>query len=359
MATNLDASSSIDQAIMEDEDHTLLPTCLSATEPQQDIVDVSILIVSYNTRVLLDSCLASVQTQTSCIYEVIVVDNASHDGSSELVQQQYPAVKLIQNSTNAGFSIAVNQASRAAQGCYLLLLNSDSVLWTGAIDRLVTYMDAHPDVGICAPANLSTQGKHKRNYQQTSTPWHYCRAALRPFIPSVVRAGKRSFLPTRHLVLPDSGSIVQDVEVVHGNSLMIRASLFKAVGGLDEAFFMYVEDVDLCLRVRQAKQQIRYVPESVITHHGGRSSADQQIIRINGMIGYHIIRSRYHYVQKHFGRSWMWMLRLCYILASVGWFLLGIGSFHAATRSQRLGLAKLLFFVSPLHLRVDRSHNEA
>ena len=116
-------------------------------------MDVSFVIVSYNTCAHLDACLTSIQTATSCRHEVIVVDNGSTDGSTALVQERYPAVRLLANPGNVGFATANNQGARVARGRYLLLLNPDTRVTPGAIERLTVFLDNHPEIGICAPQN--------------------------------------------------------------------------------------------------------------------------------------------------------------------------------------------------------------
>jgi GT2 family glycosyltransferase len=134
-------------------------------------MNVSVLIVSYNTCALLDACLTSIARETRCAHEVIVVDNASRDGSAAMVRDRHPYVKLVANQGNAGFAAANNQASRLAEGHYWLFLNPDTVIVDSAIDRLAAFLDVHPGVGVCGPCHLDASGRPVTSVFRFPTFW--------------------------------------------------------------------------------------------------------------------------------------------------------------------------------------------
>lgn len=237
--------------------------------PQVDeSIDVSVCIINFNTRDELDSCIASLEMGASSVtLEVIVVDNASIDGSAQMVRTKYPWVKLIENSRNVGFAAGCNQAIRHSRGRYILLLNPDTIVHDGAIEELVKFMDEHSDVAIVGPKLLNTDG----------TLQHSCRA-----FPTLLTGMFRntplerlfpSLKPVRqYLLLNHSHSEPMEVDWVSGAAMLVRRKAIEVVGMLDEGYFMYCEDVDWCWRMRRAGFKVFYVPSAVITHAIGRSS---------------------------------------------------------------------------------------
>lgn len=267
-------------------------------------VDVSVLIVNYNAGRFLAECLASIRTQTCCSYEIIVVDNASTDGSVAMVRHRFPDVTVVENARNVGFAAANNQASRLAGGRYLFLLNPDTLMLPAAIDRLVEFMDTNPAVGVCGPRTLDGEGEAEPSFFSFPTFWNFFWTNLR-------------YTPLRPVALQYSPLHVyswgenqrRDGDWVHGCSLLIRADLYRRLGGLDEAFFMYFEEIELCHRVREAGYTIAYVPQATIVHYGGGSSSIPDDDKINGKIGVYFTRSRYHYLTKLYGRTPSLLLR--------------------------------------------------
>src|SRR5208337_1918906 len=135
-------------------------------------MDVSVVIVSYNTCRILDECIVSIKRVTTCPYEIIVVDNASADDSCGMLREKHPDVTLIENSENAGFARANNQGFAIAQGKYFFMLNSDTVILDHAIDKLVGFMERSPDVGICGPRNIGRDGKLQYNCDHFPSLWN-------------------------------------------------------------------------------------------------------------------------------------------------------------------------------------------
>lgn len=223
-------------------------------------VDLSILIVSWNVRELLVAALAALPAATApTTWEAIVIDNASQDGSAEAVAERFPGVELIRNDTNAGFGRANNQGIAVARGRYVLFLNSDTVTPPAALARLVEFMDAHPEAGVCGPRLLMPDGRPQA-YAFGGDP--------RPGY--LARRGWQRLIRGRALHDWATGAI-QSVDWVSGACLLVRHEALQQVGGFDEAFFMYFEDNDLCLRLRQAGWQVFYYPQVSIIHVGGQS----------------------------------------------------------------------------------------
>ncbi len=222
-------------------------------------IDLSILIVSWNVRELLAAALAALPAAAPATWEAIVIDNASQDGSAGMVAGRFPGVSLIRNTVNAGFGRANNQGIALARGRYVLFLNSDTVTPPAALARLVEFMDAHPEAGACGPRLLLLEGR-PQPYAFGGDP--------RPGY--LVRRGWHRL--ARGRALHDwATSDTQAVEWVSGACLLVRREALQQVGGFDEAFFMYFEDNDLCLRLRQAGWQVFYCPQVSITHVGGQS----------------------------------------------------------------------------------------
>jgi GT2 family glycosyltransferase len=224
---------------------------------------VSALIVSYNTRALLIESIGSVVNEAGV--EVVVVDNASHDGSADTVAEQFPNVHLIRSGTNLGFAAAVNRAAACARGEHLLVLNPDARLEPGALDALVKCMSTHPRAGLVGPALQYPDGSPQA-------------AAFRfPGLAQIVL----DLYPIDRLM--DSRwngriwSAREPVQIDHplGACMLIRRTAWDDVGPLDEGYFMYVEEVDWCRRARQRGWQIWHDPRALAVHHAGQSTRQQ------------------------------------------------------------------------------------
>lgn len=233
--------------------------------PAHDRPDLSVVIVNWNGRGILDDCLRSVFARDPGIgLEVIVVDNASTDGSQEMVRTGHPKAILVENAENRGFAAANNQAMRQARGRHVLLLNSDTVVHGDVLRETVRFLDARPDVGAMACRVLNVDGTDQQVARPAPYWWRLWlwtlgaeKLAGRPAVgkPSRVRLeGER-----------DSGYLA-------GCYLAVPASTIAEVGMLDEDFFFYGEDADWCERVRRAGWRVVQAPVGTITHLGGASS---------------------------------------------------------------------------------------
>jgi hypothetical protein len=300
-------------------------------------IDLSILIVTFNSGSVLAGCLDSIPAATGEKTEIILVDNASRDGTLALVRRNYPAVRVIANPRNVGFAAAVNQAAQAARGSMLLLLNPDTVVQSGAIDQLVSFLAEHPAAGICAPRVLDRHGRIRHNCFRFETPW--------TFFWFGVGVGPLQKLRNRILGRTDwqiDRDSAQNVEAVTGAALLVRRQLYEQLGGMDERFFMYCEDGDFCLRARQAGYQAMLVPRSVMTHIGAASTPHGAAL-LNGMIGRHLLHSRYHYTMKYWGKAAMRTLRLAYGAAGAFFMLAGAMSLDLQRRPLLRRHGKLLW----------------
>ncbi|MBE0428987.1 MAG: glycosyltransferase family 2 protein [Thermoleophilia bacterium] len=252
---------------MSNKTNSIRNNAIAAREP-----DVSIIIVNWNLKDYLLRCLESLQQGASGVStETIIIDNASSDGSAEAVRERYPAAKVLQNDTNEGFSRANNQAMEIARGRYFFLLNNDTFLYEPALKKLVEFMDAHPEAGICGPRVLNEDGT-----LQFRSKGRY---------PSIVRALGHFFLPeslqkrsgNRTLGFYDFGENGKErrMDWVSGCALMVRSEVVNRIGKLDSDMFMYCEDVDWCFRAARAGWSTYYVPSARVLHYGGMSMSRQ------------------------------------------------------------------------------------
>ncbi|MBU4273705.1 MAG: glycosyltransferase family 2 protein [Planctomycetes bacterium] len=236
-------------------------------------MNVSIIIVSYNTCELLRNCLTSVREKTCGVdYEIFVVDNASNDGSCEMLEREFPDVRLVRNRENRGFAKANNQAILMAQGEYVLLLNSDTVLENNAIGVMHEFMRAHPRAAVCGPLLLNADG----TVQQSIDTHVTALSILRKSIVGTTGIGHRFFQSAYH---PRSFDYFKRFQLADGwltgAVLMIRRAVFPEVGLLDEAYHFYNEDADWGLAVSRSQWQTWFIPEAVVTHFLGGSRKTQ------------------------------------------------------------------------------------
>ncbi|MGH2522048.1 MAG: glycosyltransferase family 2 protein [Anaerolineales bacterium] len=234
------------------------------------MVDVSVIVVSYNTRELLAESLRSAFTAHDDLsVEIWVVDNASMDGSPEIVAAQFPDVRLIRNPQNTGFAAANNQALRAASGRFLMLLNSDAALLPGCLAVLRAAFVEHEGLGICGPCLLNPDGSLQPSWGDFPTPKveFLFQSFLYKLWPTRFPYGRRV-----HVLLRPAYRRFQWVDWVTGAALMLRREVFEKIGGLPADVFMYGEDLEYCARARQAGFRVAYVPAARARHHQQKSS---------------------------------------------------------------------------------------
>ena len=231
-------------------------------------MDVSVIIVNWNTKEILRDCLESVYEQAGDIdFEVIVIDNASTDGSVEMIRSDFKRVVLLENAQNNGFAAANNQGMAVAKGRYVLLLNSDTVVLDGAIAKTVGFADAHPRAGVIGCRVLNPDG----TLQPTCFMFP---SILNMFLSSTylykLFPGSRFF--GRELMTWWDRSDVRQVDVVTGCFMLVRREAIDQVGVMDERFFMYAEETDWCYRFRKNGWEVMFAPVGEIVHLGGGSS---------------------------------------------------------------------------------------
>ena len=273
-------------------------------------LDLSIIIVSWNVRDLLDACLGSVYASLGeqgarFGYEIIVIDGASHDGSAEMVADKHPGVQLISLAENVGFTRANNLGLQRSRGRYLLFLNPDTVVMGNALPLMHAYMRDHPDIGVLGPMLLSADGtvqSSRRRFPTLATAFMES-PVLQEWLPNS-RALRRYTMRD----LPDD--VEQDVDWVYGACFLVRRQVYEQVGPLDEAFFMYSEETDWMRRIKGSGWRVAYLPTAKVIHHGGQSSA--QVVAAQHI---YFQSSKVYYFRKHFG----WLageLVRCFLLAS-------------------------------------------
>lgn len=237
------------------------------------MTDVSVIIVNWNTRDILRDCLMSVYEQTTGIaYEVIVVDNASSDGSAAMVKYVFPQVILIENTENKGFAAANNQGMRIAKGRYILLLNPDTLVLDGAIQKTVAYADSRPDVAVTGC----------QVWEDESTIQRTCFCF--PSVPNLLfqklglcRLFPKSRLFGREKMVDWNRDTERRVDVVSGMYMLVRKEVIEQVGLMDEDYFVYAEETDWCCRFRKTGWKCVFTPISRIIHRDGGSKSTEQI----------------------------------------------------------------------------------
>ncbi len=280
-------------------------------------MDLSIIIVNWNTKNFLLQCLESVYSMLKGIeMEVFVVDNGSIDGSVVAAKERFPEVKFIQNEMNLGFARANNQALHHAKGKYLLLLNPDTQVKEGAIERLISFMDAHPEAGGAGAQLLNADGSKQNsiaNFPSLATEL-LNKSLLRFLFPEAFPGKGRDYLEPI------------EVDSVIGACMIVRRDAIEQVGLLDEDYFLFLEETDWCYRMKRAGWKIYHVPQAEIYHFQGKG-AEREKERARA----EYYRSRYHFFKKNRG--------------SLQWFVLLIGSvIKLIVESVIIGVACLFTF---------------
>jgi len=264
-------------------------------------MDLSIIIVNYNTSKLIIQALNSVYKNSKNInFEIIVVDNASKDDSVEMIKKHFPQVILIQNNENLGFSKANNIAIKRSIGEYILLLNSDTIVMEDTLEKMIKYMNDNPDVGASGCKVVLPDGSLDKACKRSfPTPQNALYNALKldRLFPQSKVFGEYN------LTYLDENEI-HDVDCLVGAFMMVRREVIEQVGLLDEDFFMYGEDIDWCYRIKQAGWRIVYYPKTKIIHYKGGSSKKK-----NTKIIYEFHKAMYLFFEKHYKDRYSILLR--------------------------------------------------
>ena len=267
-------------------------------------LDLSIVILNFNTKEILLDCLSSVYEQTSDIdFEVIVVDNASKDGSAEAAKQLFPQISLIINDTNLGFSAGNNKGIRISQGRYIVLLNSDTFLTENCFGKIVHYLDNHTEFHICSPEinDETNRGLPMRHWEDKP-------------IDAVYRIlGFYSFSRDGTQMI---GGKPREVETIGGQCFVVRRSVFEKIGLLDETYFLYNEEDDFCRLARKSGYRICYFPETSLIHLLAKST---HLPEIREKVITETYKSDLNFYSKHYTMSWNIALRCLYKIT----FILG------------------------------------
>jgi hypothetical protein len=234
-------------------------------------VDVSIIVVTYNTADMIGMCLDSLGLDTEPSREVFVVDNASTDGGPETVRNRYPRVHLTVNQENRGFAAANNQVLPLCRGRYLYYLNPDAK-WTGPglLEKCVRFMEARPEVGLAGTRLINPDGTPQESISRRYPGQKFTRAEM---------AGLKG-----------------EIACVLGASMIARTDLIRRIGGFDEEFSLYGEDQDLCLRIRREGYEIGYIDDAVVLHYGGQSERQS----VPAEVWKKKTRAEYLFYRKHY-----------------------------------------------------------
>ncbi len=262
--------------------------------------DVSIIIVSFNTREILRECLQSVvRDATNLNVEILIVDNNSSDGSPEMIERDFPQARLIRSAVNLGFGAANNLALQQATGRYYVLLNSDAFFEPGALELAIRHMDETPDCGLGGGRLIGRDG----SWQPSSRSFH---SLLRD---AIVMTGLAGHFPKSRLFGHFDRTWADiyraaAVDWVPGAFSIIRPAVLTKIGAFDPAFFLYYEEVDLCRRIKQAGYSVWYWPDIVVVHIGGESSRQLKSLQVSSKAAQVVswrMRSTLLYYRKHHG----------------------------------------------------------
>ena len=305
-------------------------------------LDVSIVYVSWNVRVMLEESIASVLRNVGDLkIEIIVVDNASIDGTVASIRRRFPCVTVVENRTNAGFAKANNQGFALAQGKYVLALNPDTLVRGGAITKLKEWLDLHTTIGAVGPSLLWPTGEiqiisARLVYSLGAALWW---DALRfhriPFLRNLI---------TRKFISPYDYSKAQPVEAISGAAMLVRHDLLSALGGFEESFLFCGEDVDLCVRARKLGYEVYFLPEAEILHYGGQSSIQAPLRSVvNGILSDEL------FIRKTFGKNKARVFRLisCFlrtpamIVTAIAKYAVGVESGEVLQRKLKTAVAIL------------------
>ena len=261
---------------------------------------ISVIIVSWNVREFLVPCINSIIAKTSFKdYEIIVVDNASSDGTVETVKNRFPSVKLIENGENLGFARACNIGAKKARAKYLFFLNPDTELREKALDNLLSFLEKNMEADAVGAKLLWPDGNYQESYRRFPGTFF-----------SILEVFEfHYYFPGNSLKLcsvygPKSFEKSQEIDWVVGAAFAVRREIFGKINGFDEDFFMYSEDVDLCKRIKNAGGKVYFCPDSKVVHYRGKSSESSDVR------GSEYYKSLYLYHLKHSGNAKAFVFRL-------------------------------------------------
>jgi GT2 family glycosyltransferase len=272
---------------------------------------LSIITVSYNTRDMLDHCLSTVLiNKVNLELEIFVIDNASTDGSVQMVRKKYPTVNLIENSENIGFAAACNQAIRLVNTEYILLLNPDVIISEDTLEKMINHMEKHKRVGITGCKIINESGKIERSAFPRPSLFNEINDILGKF--RIERILPANLTRRKYDKLAKTGKEPFSVYWVCGACLMIRKKVVDEIGLLDENYFLFSEDVDWCCRAKEKGWVVTYYPWTKVIHYIGFSSRNN----IDGLRNriYFSYKRRFYFAIKYFSKSSISILKLIILL---------------------------------------------
>lgn len=259
-------------------------------------MDISVIIVNHNAAGFLARCLASIEVFFADVtHEIYVVDNASTDGSLELIGRQFPRVQIIANDCNVGFTVSNNQGARRAKGRYILFLNPDTEFVTDGLKGLAAFMDERPEVGIVGPKLLNPDG----TVQMSCRGFPTFRTALFNRSSVLTRLFPGNPFSDAYIQSARDHNKSRKVDWVSGACLLAKKTMLEKIGLFDERFFIYCEDVDLCRRAYLGGWKVYYVPEARVIHYGGQGGSHHLPYRM--ALEHH--KSMWRYYTKHFRQN--------------------------------------------------------
>jgi GT2 family glycosyltransferase len=287
---------------------------------------LSIVIVNWNTRELLAACLESVLDEIRALHpqpvQTLVVDNASRDGSAQMVEESFPWVDLTKNQSNVGFARGNNQVMPHIRGRYVLLLNPDTEVRPGAFQKLISFMEAHPEAGGAGPRLLNPDDTLQPSCYPAPT---LTRELWRLFHLDAIRHYGTYCMADWDL---DKDRVV---DTVQGACLILRREVLDQIGLFDEEYFIYSEEVDLCFRLRQAGWSLYWVPQAQVVHYGGQST--QQVA---AEMFLKLYESKVIFFRKHYGKLGTSAYKLVLLAASLARLLISpLAWLEAPPRRQR------------------------
>lgn len=272
---------------------------------------LSIIIVNYMTRDYLQACLASIMRECDIAYEVLVVDNGSTDGSTEMVETNFPSVRIIRNNVNIGFAKANNIGIEHSAGKYILLLNPDTELTGSTLKIMVYFMEEFPDVSAAGCKIIYPDGRLQFS------------CGYIPTIESALWGGQtfqkifRKILPESNLpgacgIDPETLGTKCEVETLLGACVIIRKEVFDKIGMFDENMFLYFEECDLFFRIKKTGGKIIYMPDTAVIHHAGGSSSKSLENSVN-----HYQKSQEYFFRKNFALRKIKLFRILVMISSI------------------------------------------
>lgn len=304
---------------------------------------ISVIIVNYNTRPYLERCIRSLlHFGAGVIERIIVVDNASTDGSVQFVMQEFEGIEVISNKRNVGFAAANNQAIKLIDTKYIWLINSDVEILNDTAQVLTDFLETHEKTAVVGPMCLNSDLTAGLSYGYFPTIWMYLRdlLSLHLFLRLFKTIRYPSMTPPKNVNKP-----IQ-VDCVIGAAMMVRRQAIQEVGLLDEGYFAFSEEVDWCYRFKKSGWKVFFLPSAKVIHHGGKSFAQVPYSR-----HLHFYRSLYRFFKKHYGYRSAWLLKNIIILSC--YKRIALARFPGLRGSNRLEKAQVCKDILKAHEEIN------